>query len=43
MIMGMGEYTAEGMMMEEGPMAGRFVSTSTGEEWKLRPAQVEAV
>lgn len=33
----------EGEMVETGPMKGRLVSTTTGEEWKLRPALEETV
>jgi hypothetical protein len=32
----------EGELAERGPLAGRFVSTITGEEWKLRPELLEA-
>jgi hypothetical protein len=33
----------EGVMVEEGPMAGRFVSTSDGKEWTLRPELEEKI
>jgi hypothetical protein len=35
--------TGKCVLAKEGPMAGLLVSPSTGEEWKLRPEQAEAV